>query len=381
MILYISTTLACLLAFFNIAGPQFYAARNVSPEKYHKLISKLRTSFLIYVGILFTFFFISYRFATPGSMSVIATSLGVMLALFPAFTSSFYRLYSCDFKMFKATEIHAPYINLNLNIEEYGVRAKRILGLYNRILFISTAVSLTIYLAFVFNAPNSPAVFFVIIPPVLGMVFLILTIRLMTLPQKTTPNELQLKLLKEESSEIAAKMGIPVPKLFLHPGLATVPYNCLAMPKGMYVSSLLIRDFSAEERGYVIAHELAHYKFKHIVQRQYLKFAFIAGWFVITLAILIRPNLNTIGIALSIGLIVMFALAFITRKLYVKQEYEADAEAMRVTQNPRALKTCLYKITANSLFPQLAEFDNPTHPSNSKRYDAACKLLEISLEP
>jgi|GEM_PF-4959966 len=374
MIFYILLTIAILLAALSFFGPTLLAARNVTPAKYHRYIKRIPIFFLGYVITLITLFISIFQFGAPDSMSLIANIAGIMFMLFPAFTTSFYRLYESDFKMFGPTDIHTPFINPSLDLEGYKQRLQKKIRIYNTLQIIAVCLALITFLYSINLSRNQYGLFFALIPVVSAAIFLMLTIRLVMTPQKIEPIQDQLDILQQETAEIAGAMEIKPPKVFLHPGLITVPYNCIAMPKGMYVSTLLMRDFSSDERKFVIAHELAHFKLNHIAMRLRLRYFGMTLLFFMILPLLLNAPPPVTTWTMGIVMTGIFSIAYFSRKLYARQEYEADAEAIRITGNPLALKSCLYKICSNSLFPNLSEFDNPTHPSNPNRYAAALEV-------
>jgi Zn-dependent protease with chaperone function len=132
------------------------------------------------------------------------------------------------------------------------------------------------------------------------------------------------------------------------------------MPRGLYISSLLLRDFKPEERQFVIAHELAHVKLGHLKYRQNVRSLILVLYAILALLLLLKLPIQFLATAALIALMAVAAIGIISRKVIFEQEYQADSEAIRTLPNPEALKSALYRVAANSMLPQLMEFE--PHP-------------------
>ncbi|MDP4173477.1 MAG: M48 family metallopeptidase [Bacteroidota bacterium] len=162
---------------------------------------------------------------------------------------------------------------------------------------------------------------------------------------------------------------------------ANAAFTGLGSTKRILLGDTLLDNFSSDEIETVIAHELGHYKYKHIIKNillgtisSFLSLFLIAflydvsiGWFgfksITDVAAL--PLLSLW--AMIIGLIQTPISSSISRKY----EYQADEYSVRTTLKPSAFKRTLEKLNEQNLGDKdphpLVEWFFYSHPSIKKR--------------
>ncbi|MCF7907703.1 MAG: M48 family metallopeptidase [Candidatus Omnitrophica bacterium] len=152
----------------------------------------------------------------------------------------------------------------------------------------------------------------------------------------------------------------------------------------------LIQKHTTEEIVSVLAHEVGHYKKKHIIKRLLLS-ALTKGLMFYLLSFFIKnPGLFNAfrmdEISVYAGLIffsflytpISFIFSIFGNLLSRKHEYEADRYAVRTYQNPEAFISALKKLTVNNLSNlsphRLKVFLDYSHPPVLKRVEAIRKM-------
>lgn len=193
--------------------------------------------------------------------------------------------------------------------------------------------------------------------------------------------------LRESIEKYAAKVSFPLTNIFVMDGSkrsakANAFFSGLGSKKNIVLYDTLIKDLSTEEITAVLAHEVGHYKRKHILQSMLISivqmgimfflFGFLASssWMaevlgakensfhlaLVTFTLLYSPVSHVIGILMN-----LFSR---------KNEYEADAYA-RDTYSSSPLITALKKLSVNhlsNLQPHPAYvFFNYSHPTLLQR--------------
>jgi STE24 endopeptidase len=196
--------------------------------------------------------------------------------------------------------------------------------------------------------------------------------------------------LKEAIGLFAQKVNFPLDKIFVIDGSkrsakANAFFSGLGKKKKIVLYDTLIANHTTEELVAVLAHEVGHFKKKHILWGYFLSVAqvFFMLW-VLSLMILnenissalggsqqtVHLNLIAFGILFSpISGITGLLMAMLSRK----NEFEADAYA-RINFNGQAMTNALKKLSVDSLsnlFPHPAYvFFHYSHPPLLQRLEA-----------
>ncbi len=194
--------------------------------------------------------------------------------------------------------------------------------------------------------------------------------------------------LKERILNLAGKVGMQVENVFSfnmskNTKKANAAFTGLGKTKRIILGDTLLNDYSNDEIETVIAHELGHYKHKHIIKNiiistisSFLMFFLIAffydlslSWFNFTerTTIAALPLLTLWG--MLIGLVITPAGNIVSRKF----EYEADQYAIESTNKKDAFVQTLNKLTKQNLGDEephpFIEWFFYSHPSIRKRID------------
>jgi len=213
--------------------------------------------------------------------------------------------------------------------------------------------------------------------------------------------------LKIRITRIAEDSGIKVENIFKfnmskNTRKANAAFTGLGKSKRILLGDTLLDNYSNDEIETVIAHELGHYKRKHIIKNIIIGTTASFGTLFL-IAYLYSISLNWFGFvklqevaalpilpiwAMLIGLIETPLTNILSRKF----EYEADEYAIAITNKPSAFITTLNKLTDQNLADiqphPLVEWFFYSHPSITKRVSAIRKYMiecgikedDISLE-
>jgi len=213
--------------------------------------------------------------------------------------------------------------------------------------------------------------------------------------------------LKIRITRIAEDSGIKVENIFKfnmskNTRKANAAFTGLGKSKRILLGDTLLDNYSNDEIETVIAHELGHYKRKHIIKNIIIGTTASFGTLFL-IAYLYSISLNWFGFvklqevaalpilpiwAMLIGLIETPLTNILSRKF----EYEADEYAIAITNKPSAFITTLNKLTDQNLADiqphPLVEWFFYSHPSIKKRVSAIRKYMiecgikedDISLE-
>lgn len=131
--------------------------------------------------------------------------------------------------------------------------------------------------------------------------------------------------------------------------------------KRIVLFDTLIRQMTHEEIVAVLAHEIGHWKLRHVLRRLVLMEAMLLGGSWVAYTLLQWPGLpGLLGLTeLSfparlvllgfIGSLAMFPLTPLSAWLSRRDEYAADRYASDITGNPEALASALIKLSAENL--------------------------------
>lgn len=145
--------------------------------------------------------------------------------------------------------------------------------------------------------------------------------------------------------------------------------NASLLPGGRLVVTQRLADTLApEEMDFILAHELAHLRGRHLV---YVFALFVASvllmWMPIWLLSQRHPvfsPLNTMPLTLVGGTSLFFGVRWLRKQ----QEYQSDRAALFTTRNLPAAERALTLMVRNSALPHIHEADDfSTHPAMSKR--------------
>ena len=212
---------------------------------------------------------------------------------------------------------------------------------------------------------------------------------------KVTPIENES--LAERIKTLAADAGIKVQNVFKfdmskNTKKANAAFTGLGKSKRILLGDTLLENFSEEEIETVIAHELGHYKHKHIIKNiiigtasSFLTLYIIAFLYETMLplfgfnSILQIPALPIIALC---GTLIGLIQTPLTNILSRKFEYQADEYAISTTKKTDAFVTTLEKLTEQNLGDKdphpFVEWYFYSHPSIKKRIAAIRKFCEIN---
>jgi STE24 endopeptidase len=169
---------------------------------------------------------------------------------------------------------------------------------------------------------------------------------------------------------------------------ANAAFTGLGKSKRILLGDTLLDNFSNDEIETVIAHELGHYKYKHIIKN--IIIGTISSFLTLyLLSVLYNLSLSWFGFSSisqvsAIPIISLWAMLLgiiqspISSAISRKYEYEADEYAVRNTNRPDAFKNTLEKLTEQNLGDKdphpLVEWFFYSHPSIKKRIAYIDKL-------
>ncbi|MCX7874791.1 MAG: M48 family metallopeptidase [Melioribacteraceae bacterium] len=212
----------------------------------------------------------------------------------------------------------------------------------------------------------------------------ILPILILPLFYKITPIENEE--LKERIINLSKLAGLKVENVFKfnmskNTKKANAAFTGLGKTKRILLGDTLLENYSADEIETVIAHELGHYKLKHIQKNiligtisSFLIFYLIANLHLVSLEWFGFQNITQIS---SLPILIIWATIIglffqpITNWISRKFEYEADSFAVKSTNKKEAFINTLEKLTEQNLGDQephpFVEWFFYSHPSIKKR--------------
>ncbi len=207
--------------------------------------------------------------------------------------------------------------------------------------------------------------------------------------------------LVERIRKLAVEAGIKVENVFKFnmskdTKKANAAFAGLGKSKRILLGDTLLSGFTEDEIETVIAHELGHYKHKHIIKN--IIIATVSSFLTLFLIAylyeksLLLFNFTSITQIAALPLIALWAsvIGFIqtplTNIISRKFEYEADQYAVKATLKPDSFIVTLNKLTEQNLGDRephpVVEWYFYSHPSIKKRTDAIkdfCKNNNIAL--
>ncbi len=367
------------LAVSVLTVPQLLAQKGVGAKTYWRSMKFIPVALIVWVAS----FLFSISLADDNFDTLYFIFLSLTLAIFPILTQSIFRAYRSDFSVLGPTAAELANSPQHLNLPNRINTIIRKIAKLNWILFFLTLVFVSTSIS-LFQSQPRLSLAFLLGPPLLSLVGLIITYRITMFRLKADPSSEHLETLTQEVKECSETLGITVPKAYVMPSMTTIPYNCFAHPKGLFISDLMLQDFSTAERRFIILHELAHVKLGHIKVRQRALLIYALTVAVITsVTLTLSDQLLTLsdqlpgsilvpafGIILSATGYVLYA-----KKMFPQQEFEADAEAVRTLNDLSAAKSSLTRVVVNSAFPRIMELDMPSHPSLERRIASMTQVM------
>jgi STE24 endopeptidase len=195
--------------------------------------------------------------------------------------------------------------------------------------------------------------------------------------------------LKTRISKLATGAGIKVENVFSfdmskNTKKANAAFTGLGKTKRIILGDTLLNEYSKDEIETVIAHELGHYKHKHIIKNLvYGTFSSFLTFFIIS--VLYKNSLSwfdfeSIAQIAALPLLSLWAMIVgliqspISSILSRKYEYEADRYALEATQKPESFIKTLNKLTDQNLGDRephpFVEWFFYSHPSIKNRIGA-----------
>lgn len=201
--------------------------------------------------------------------------------------------------------------------------------------------------------------------------------------------------LKEKIRQLANDAGIKVENVFTfdmskNTKKANAAFTGLGKTKRIILGDTLLNNYSRDEIETVIAHELGHYKHKHILKNilfgtaaSFLTFYIISISYKVSLSWFDLKSITQIA---AIPLLSLWAMIIgliqtpLSNMLSRKYEYEADRYAVESTKKPESFINTLNKLTDQNLGDKephpFVEWYFYSHPSIKNRINAIRKFAE-----
>jgi STE24 endopeptidase len=170
---------------------------------------------------------------------------------------------------------------------------------------------------------------------------------------------------------------------------ANAAFTGMGKTKRIILGDTLIESFTEDEIETVFAHELGHYKKRHIMKNVFFSlFATFAGLYIMSqVYLMLLPKVGfqhpwEIG-ALPLLALIAGAFSFLARPVGAgisrRFEFEADRFAIDTTKDFSSFKSTMEKLTDQNLADdepnKLVEFWSYSHPSVKRRVEAARKYF------
>jgi len=192
--------------------------------------------------------------------------------------------------------------------------------------------------------------------------------------------------LKNRVLKLAEKAGMKVENIFQfnmskNTKKANAMFTGLGKTKKIILGDTLLNEYTTDEIETVIAHEMGHYKHKHIIKNlfigtvsSFLMFFLIAYFYQISLSWFSFSNISQIAAlpVLSLwAMIIGFLMEPLTNIISRKFEYQADEYAVKSTNKKQVFINTLNKLTEQNLSDKdphpLIEWLFYSHPSIKNR--------------
>ncbi len=170
---------------------------------------------------------------------------------------------------------------------------------------------------------------------------------------------------------------------------ANAMFTGLGSSKRIILGDTLLNQFSTDEIKVILAHELGHYRYRHLWQLMIGGLAMsLVGFFLIHKTLLAILSFSSISELHHIAGLPSFLLILFVFLLFLtplqngysrKLEKQADVFALEETQNPQSFISAMKKLAEQNLSemnpPRWVEFFLYDHPSISKRIRLAEQYL------
>ena len=195
--------------------------------------------------------------------------------------------------------------------------------------------------------------------------------------------------LKEKIVSLAKDAGMKVDNVFSfdmskNTKKANAAFTGLGKTKRIILGDTLLNNFSNEQIETVMAHELGHFKYKHIIKNIIIGtiFSFLTLFLVAELYSLSLSwfgfeeitRISALPVLMLWGMLIGLIQTPLSNILSRKYEYEADEYAVKTTQMPEAFKETLEKLNDQNLGDKephpFVEWFFYSHPSIKNRIAA-----------
>lgn len=204
--------------------------------------------------------------------------------------------------------------------------------------------------------------------------------------------------LKKRITKLASNVGMKVENVFSfdmskNTKKANAAFTGLGKTKRIILGDTLLNEYTLGEIETVIAHELGHYKHKHIIKNIILSTVVSFATFFL-IAVLYDSSLTWFGFsartdvsALPLltlwGMLIGLIISPITNIISRKFEYQADEYAVKVTSNAEIFIHTLKKLTAQNFGDEnphpFIEWYFYSHPSIKKRVNHVKQIMELNV--
>lgn len=194
--------------------------------------------------------------------------------------------------------------------------------------------------------------------------------------------------LKERITNIAEGGGLKVKNIYKfdmskETKKANAAFTGLGKTKRIILGDTLLENFTDDEIATVVAHEVGHYKKKHILKNILLStaFSFITLYLISLFYKLTLPlfgfkemtQIDALPLLVLWGMVIGLILTPVTNKISRSFEYQADEYAVEVTGNGELFANALLKLNKQNLGDEspnpLVECFFYSHPSIKKRIE------------
>jgi len=203
--------------------------------------------------------------------------------------------------------------------------------------------------------------------------------------------------LKKSVLSYAEKVNFPLANMMVMDGSlrsskANAFFTGFGKNRRIALYDTLIEDHTVPELTAIVAHEVGHYKLRHLTKNMITEFLKVGAYlYIMSLCLNLAPLYATFGVAqISVHAgVVFFAMLFSPIQLvlgmldnYVsrKHEFEADAFALETAPEPQALGEALKKMSVkhlSNLYPHpLFVFLNYSHPPLLQRLAAMDRVMK-----
>lgn len=205
--------------------------------------------------------------------------------------------------------------------------------------------------------------------------------------------------LKSRIARLAVDAGLKIENVYKfdmskNTKKANAAFTGIGKSKRIILGDTLLDNFSDDEIETVIAHEMGHYKKKHIIKgimfstaSSFLTFFIIAKLYESTFQFF---GFNSIEQIAAIPLLLLWAMVVgiiltpLGNIFSRKHEYEADEYAIEVTGKPNSFISTLEKLTEQNLGDKsphpFVEWFFYSHPSISKRIEAITNYVSQNVQ-